>query len=226
MPRYTLVAIILHWIIAFDIILLVVLGVVMVQLPMSLETRFALFQLHKSIGITVLFLVLLRIAWRIFHPAPPLPARIPRAQRLAAHGMHYLLYALMFWIPLTGWLVLSVSSLKLPFRLYGIVDWPDLPVFGLLKRGHAAESAVAVLHVYGAWIIVAAVGLHVLAALRHQFVERDEVLQRMLPAWPVLKRTTDRPAVPEPDAAASIDPRCHREFGKPPSDGSAHAKRQ
>ena len=181
MPRYTPVAIILHWTIAFGILLLVVMGVVMVQLPLSLETKFALFQLHKSIGITVLFLVLPRISWRIFHSAPPLPARIPHVQRLAAQGMHYLLYALMLWIPLTGWLLLSVSSLKFPFRLYGIVQWPNLPVFGLLKRGHAAESLVTFLHVYGAWIMTAAVGLHVLATLRHQFVDRDDVLQRMLP---------------------------------------------
>jgi cytochrome b561 len=185
--RYTHVAIILHWLIATGIISLVGMGVAMIQFPLPLKISLAIYQLHKSVGITVLFLILLRVLWRLSHPAPPLPLQMNRRQQCVANLMHRLLYVLMLWIPLTGWFLLSVSTHNYPFRFFGTFWWPELPIFGLLHRSASNQNIVRILHVYGGWIISAAVVLHVIAALRHWFVDHDDVLERMIP---MLRRTS------------------------------------
>jgi cytochrome b561 len=178
--RYSAVAIALHWLIALGILALIGIGLAMTHLTLAPLTQFQLYQLHKSIGITVLLAVLLRILWRIFHRPPPLPA-LPRLEKAAAEGMHWLLYVLMVVLPVTGWALVSVSPFNLPTVLYGLVPWPHLPVLATLKDKAPVEAVMKLVHGKLGWLLLTLILLHVGAALRHHFVLRDGVLRRMLP---------------------------------------------
>jgi len=178
--RYHLVAIILHWVIALGILVLIAMGLAMTHLGLAPLLKFQLYQLHKSIGITVLLAVLLRLAWRLSHRPPPLPA-MPPLEKAAAEGTHGMLYLLMLVIPLTGWALVSVSPFNLPTVLYGLVPWPHLPVFPDLVNKAEVEAVVKFIHGKLAWALTAIVALHAGAALRHHFILRDGILRRMLP---------------------------------------------
>ena len=178
--RYTAVAMVLHWLIAIGILALIGVGLAMTHLTLAPMLQFQLYQLHKSIGITVLLSVLLRILWRVFQPPPALPD-MPRLEKAAAEGAHTLLYVLMIVLPLTGWALVSVSPFNLPTVLYGLVPWPHLPVLPQLKDKAPVEAVVKFIHGKLGWLRLALVVLHAGAALRHRFVLRDGVLGRMLP---------------------------------------------
>ncbi len=179
--RYTRVAITLHWLIALCILAQIAMGLSMVHLPMSQLRRFQLIQLHKSVGITILGMVLLRLLWRLAHPPPPLPASMPRWEQRAADGTHRTLYAFMLLMPLTGWAVVSASPLNIPTVLYGIVRWPHLPVLSTLTNKKPVEVVLQFIHNSGGILLIAILLLHVGAALRHGLVLRDGVFSRMLP---------------------------------------------
>jgi len=179
--RYTMVAILLHWVIALGILCLIVMGLVMTQLHISQMLQFRLYQLHKSIGITVLLAVVLRLLWRLGHAPPPMPASLPQLERHAAEGMHKLLYVFMFAMPLTGWALVSVSPFNIPTVLYGLIPWPHLPVLSTLHDKVAADALLSKIHAYGGWTLIALLAVHAGAALRHHFILRDTVLLRMLP---------------------------------------------
>ena len=178
--RYHLVAIILHWVIALGILALIAMGLGMTHLGLAPMAKFQLYQLHKSIGITVLLAVLLRILWRLTHRPPPLPA-MPPLEKAAAEGTHWLLYILMLAIPLSGWALVSVSPFNLPTVLYGVLPWPHLPVLPELANKAAVEAVVKLIHGKLAWALTAIIALHAGAALRHHFILRDGVLRRILP---------------------------------------------
>ena len=181
--RYTAVAILLHWLIAAAIAALIVIGLIMTQLSARLPQMevFKLYQLHKSIGITVLLLVVLRVLWRFTHRPPPLPREMPAAEKGAAHGVHWLLYLFMIGMPLTGWAVVSSSPFNLPTVLYSLVPWPDLPILPTLANKAAVSHVLAWVHAYGSWILIALLAVHIGAGLRHHFIKRDETLARMIP---------------------------------------------
>ena len=181
--RYSRVAIALHWLIALGIIANIALGLYFADLPRSDPDKFLLTQTHKSIGLTVLVLSLIRVVWRLMHPAPPLPASMSPALRFAAHATHFLLYILIIAIPLSGWLMVSSSPLGLPTMYFGWFAWPDLPYFPDLPRAMKKiwVQDFAATHVFLAWSAIVLVTIHVLAALYHQFIRRDVVLGRMLP---------------------------------------------
>jgi len=179
--RYTAVAIALHWLIAAGIVVQILMGLAMVNATLALPEKFKLYQWHKSIGITVLLLVLLRILWRLGHPPPPLPASLPRHERWGAHLAHLALYAFMLFLPLTGWALVSASPLNIPTVLYGVVPWPHLPVLSTLPDKAPAESVLKILHHWGGWLLIPLVLLHAAAALRHHLFLRDGILWRMLP---------------------------------------------
>jgi cytochrome b561 len=179
--RYTAVAIALHWVMALGILALAGLGLTMVHIHLSLRERFALYQLHKSIGITILLAACLRLAWRVFQKPPALPAQMPRLEKMAAHGGHLALYLLLFFVPLTGWALVSASVLQLPTHLYGTIPWPHLPVFSTLPNKAPVEAVLKLIHRYVAWTMLALVVGHAAAALRHHLIEHDDVLLRMLP---------------------------------------------
>ena len=182
--RYTAVAIFLHWVVALGILALIVIGLVMTQLTLPPMRLFQLYQLHKSIGITVLLAGVLRLAWRLTHRPPPLPAAMPAVERHAAAGSHVLLYVFLFGLPLTGWALVSASVFNIPTVLYGTIPWPDLPVFPDLANKAPVEAFLKHVHAYGAWCLIALLVLHIGASLRHHFVVGDSVLTRMLPRIP------------------------------------------
>ncbi|KIM00002.1 Cytochrome B561 [Paramagnetospirillum magnetotacticum MS-1] len=175
--RYDGVAMGLHWLMAAAIIVLLVLGFVMIgQRPGSPE-QFKLYQLHKSVGVLVFGLAVLRLGWRLGHRPPPLPDTMGKAERLVAHAGHWALYGLMLGLPLAGWVVVSTSPYNIPTVIFGMVGLPHLPLprdLNTLAKGT---------HLVGAWVLIATLVGHVTAALRHHFVLRDQVLARMLPRF-------------------------------------------
>jgi cytochrome b561 len=179
--RYDTVAITLHWVIALGILVQVVMGLAMTHLNIPILLKFQLYQLHKSVGITVLLAVPLRITWRLMHRPPTLPAEMPALERRAAEGTHIALYAFMLALPLTGWALVSVSPYNIPTVLYGLIPWPDLPVLATLADKHTADSIMTFIHSRLAYVLMAVLALYIGAALRHHFLLRDSILRRMLP---------------------------------------------
>jgi cytochrome b561 len=170
MARYTTVARALHWIIAILILGNLFFGFAHDALPKD----WAVMPVHKSIGLTVLALTLVRIAWRLTHPAPPLPTAMPAWEKGAAHATHLVFYALMLILPLSGWIMSSAGTRPLNwFFLF------DVPKFAVGK-----EDAIVGLsrgaHELLPWLWVALIILHIGAALRHHFALKDDVLRRML----------------------------------------------
>jgi cytochrome b561 len=140
---------------------------------------------HKSIGITVLGLAVMRLFWRWANPAPPLPADYPRWERRAAHAAHIALYLLIFAIPLSGWLHDSAwkDAPAHPMKLFWLVPWPRIPQIAHLApvpKEHFHDALYAV-HKYLAYVLYALFTLHVVGALKHQWLDKEPELQRMLP---------------------------------------------
>lgn len=173
--RYSKVSILLHWTIAALILTNVWFGWQMSEAK-GLE-KFQLFQTHKSIGLTVLLLSLARLGWRIANPAPPLPAHMARWEKLLARATHVALYVLMIGVPMFGWATVSSSPLNIPTELWGVVPWPHLP----LPHAKALSDQLGEVHETLVLATFGVLALHVAGALKHQFVDRDEVLWRMLP---------------------------------------------
>ena len=172
--RYSTVAIVLHWTIALALAFQLALGFAM---PRD-ERGFALFQLHKSVGITILLLTLARLAWRLTH-RPPAAAEGGFSGFLAK-AVHTLLYVFMIGMPLTGWAIVSTSRIEIPTVFWGAIPWPHLP----LPR--SLNEAFEETHELLAWMGIALILLHVAGALRHQFLIKDGLLRRMGPggsAW-------------------------------------------
>ena len=169
----------LHWTMAALILYQLALGLRMVRLD-DLLARVALTQVHKSWGVTIFALALLRLAWRLANPRPPLPATMPPWQRRAAAGSHAALYALTLLLPLTGWLLASASPvqdlLQMQNLVFGRIALPDPFVPG----SDALDRTFRTLHAGAAIALAALLAVHVAAALRHQFVDRDGLLGRML----------------------------------------------
>ena len=151
------------------------LGLLMAGMPNSPD-KIRAYALHKSIGLTILALAVLRLAWRIFDRRPHDPPGMPNWQRRTAHITHWLLYVLIFAVPLSGWLFDSATGLR-PLHWWNTITMPSL------TGGPAPDWAdfTRSLHHYLFWLLVAVVVGHVAAALKHHFIDRDNVLRRMLP---------------------------------------------
>lgn len=181
--RYGSVAIAFHWVIAALVIANICLGLYMADLPRSDPSKFIIVQTHKSIGLTVLVLSVLRLGWRLVNPVPPLPAEMNRALAFLARAIHYIFYFLIVFIPLTGWIMASASTLGNATQYFGLFDWPNLPFFQGMARAQIVpwHEAFEEMHAILAWSAIVLIPLHVLAALYHHFLRRDDVLRRMLP---------------------------------------------
>ena len=179
--RYHGVAIALHWLTALAVLCLFVIGLVMTDLPRGASLKFTLYQLHKSVGITVLLLTVVRFGWRLTHRPPALPDHIRNWERRASEAMHAALYVFLFGLPMLGWATVSASPYNLPTILYGVVPWPHLPVLSTLANKAAAEELLGDLHSSGAWVMLAFLALHAGAAIRHHLILHDDILLRMLP---------------------------------------------
>lgn len=191
--RYTNVAITLHWLIAIAIIGMILGGWYMSDLPDGASGQYFLYQMHKSIGITILLLTVARIIWRVMNPPPALPGDMNGLEKTASHLVHLGFYGLMIALPLTGWLYSSVSiKLDVPTVLYGVISWPDVPFVDGLKT-EAASGVVNFIHSKLAWVAIVLLGLHVAGAIKHEVSAEQGVLKRMLPG---LFGKTDKPAAP------------------------------
>ena len=147
-------------------------GLWMAGLPVGPQ-RFRAVPWHKAIGIMIFALLLLRLAWRWRHPAPPLPSTMPAWERHAAHASHVLLYVLMLVVPLSGFLM--SSALGFSTVVFGL-KLPDL-----LERNRELGDTLKVVHYFLNKTLLALVALHFGAALKHHFIDHDNVLRRMLP---------------------------------------------
>lgn len=172
--RYTAPAIALHWLMAWLIIAVYFLGLSIDALPVGPD-RILVVGWHKWLGVTIAFLWGFRVLWRAGHRPPALPASSPAWQNAASHLVHVALYLLMIAIPVSGWLMSSAKGYTTNF--FGLFDLPNL----LMKDkelGHTLKEVHEVL----ANSLMALVGLHIAAALKHQLVDKDNLLGRMRPA--------------------------------------------
>lgn len=175
--RYSTVSLVLHWGTAAAVLA----QILLVSAGDAAETREAATvwrDLHKSVGMTILVLTLARIGWRVANPALPAPAGTPAWLKFVSKATHWLFYALLLILPLTGWLASSAAGRELGW--FGLFDWPLLPVGG----GREAAGQFMDIHrlaVKGLYVLIV---LHVAAALKHHFWDRDNVLHRMIPLIP------------------------------------------
>ncbi len=183
MPRYSGPAIILHWLVALGIVANVALAWIWPHLA-DARVRPAI-DMHKSIGITVLGLAIMRLLWRLTHRPPPLPASYRRWEVGAAHAVHGLLYLLIFAMPLTGWIMDSAykNAATTPMYWFGLFEWPRIAAIlhmapGPRDRIHDGFGAA---HVWLSYAVYALVALHIAGALKHQWWDKHRELQRMLP---------------------------------------------
>jgi len=162
-----------HWLMALLIFAQISLGLVAVSLRIS-PTKLNVFVWHKSLGMLILALLALRLLWRLSHRAPELPWEMPLWERAGAQLSHFLLYALMIALPLTGWVISSASNV--PFKIF----W-TLPLPAIAAPDKALADLFATIHGWLVTLLALVLVAHVGAALRHHYVKKDTVLARMLP---------------------------------------------
>lgn len=181
--RYTRTAMVLHWLIALLIICNVVLGLTAESFPDSWVRPVV--DTHKSIGITVLGLVLLRILWRVSHRPPPLPKAFPKWEHMAAHIAHFVLYLLMIGLPLSGWLHDSAwkGAATHPMHLFGLIPWPRIGFVMNLDPAlkESLHDRFGALHAWLGYALYALLAMHVGGALKHQWIDKKSVISRMVP---------------------------------------------
>jgi len=186
--RWGGVSLTFHWVIVVLLVVMAYLGLTMTDLPTSAH-KASVYALHKSIGLTILVLVALRIAWRLYAGRPVEVAGMPHWQQRIASLTHAALYALLFAIPLSGWVINSASGF--PLRWFGLVRVPAIAPRDVALN-HLAKETHEVLF----WILVATAAAHAGAALYHHFVQRDATLARMLPrGWLRIPSPEDSPHV-------------------------------
>ena len=181
--KYSRPAIWLHWIVAALIVVNVSLGLYADYAPEDWVRP--IIDAHKSVGLTVLGLAILRLSWRLSHPAPPLPVIYPRWQRSLAHTAHALLYALIFLLPLTG--LAHDSAWKAapshPLRWFGLFELPRIGWLYTLPEDQKDwwHDLFGIAHTSAGYALYVLVALHILGAIKHQFIDKQPELQRMAP---------------------------------------------
>jgi cytochrome b561 len=171
--RYTKTAKGLHWLMAVLFFGLLGLGFYMQGLPFSPD-KLKYYSWHKWLGVIVFLLALVRLAWRVTHKPPALPSSMPRLMQVAAHAGHHMLYLLMFAIPLSGWLMSSAKGFQTVW--FGVLPIPDL-----LEKDKMLGDLLQTVHVSSNFLFIAVLVGHIGAALKHHFIDKDDILTRMLP---------------------------------------------
>ena len=174
MPRYTKTAMLLHWLIAVLIVSAFTLGWIMTDIPGFSPTKLRYFAWHKWLGVTVLGFAALRALWRLFNKPPAPPAGLPAWQHMAAEAMHMLLYVFIFAVPVSGYLFTLSAGIPVVY-----LNLFKLPVF--MDANPEWKPVLREIHYWLNMSMAAAVALHVAAALKHHFIDRDNILKRMLP---------------------------------------------
>ncbi len=169
--QYNFVSRVLHWLLAALIILELILG--LCNSLVGAEFKNQLVQLHKSLGILILLLVAARLGWRLLNKPPQMPAAMPKMLKLAAHASHWLLYGLMFAMPLSGWFMTSASGRELRFA-----DQFTLPA--LINKDRHLGIILRQMHELMAYALIALVIAHICAAIYHHYLNKDEVLRSMI----------------------------------------------
>lgn len=176
--RYGVVAMALHWAIAFAVLFMLWFGRYMTGLPKGSFERLQAFQLHKSIGITILLLTLARIGWRLYNRGPnPVPA-LKGWELWLMKTVHYWFYILLLLIPLSGWISASSSPLGVPIEYFGWFRWPPFPG---IAPNEAVNGMFEEIHEFLGQGMIALIALHLLGVVRHTFIWKDGLLKRMLP---------------------------------------------
>ena len=170
---YTRTAIVLHWLVALALVATFGVGLYMSGLALS-PAKLKIYSWHKWAGVTIFALVLFRLVWRVTHRPPAPPVGMPAWQHRAAEFAHYLLYALMVAVPLSGWLMSSAKGFQTVY--FGVLPLPDL-----LAKNKELGDALTLVHKWLNFTLAGLVVVHVGAALKHHFFDRDNVLARMLP---------------------------------------------
>ena len=173
--RYTKVAIVFHWLIALMIIGTFTMGLVMTDMPGLTPTKLKYYSWHKWAGVTILALATLRLLWRLTHAAPAYPNSMSDWQKTSANALHGLLYVLMLAVPLSGYFY--TLSAGFPVVYFGLFE---LPV--LIAKNEALKPVLKEVHFWLNMVLAGTVGLHVAAALKHHFIDRDGIVKRMLPS--------------------------------------------
>jgi cytochrome b561 len=171
--RWGHVAQFLHWLIVVLITIQVIVGNIAADMPIGMK-KLAMFARHKSVGITILGLAVIRLLWRWANPTPALPTTLKPYERVLAGVTHFGLYLLLFAMPLTGWMMTSARGF--PASWFGFFQLPDF-----VPKNDALYNAMKETHDTLALVLYAIVFLHVVGALKHHFVLKDDVLRRMLP---------------------------------------------
>lgn len=171
--QYGFVAKFLHWLMFLLIAGLLTLGLIMTDMKMSPDTL-KLYGLHKSFGFTVLVLVTLRLLWKFKNISPTLPVNMRAIEKLVARAAHWLLYALMFAMPLSGWMMSSAAGF--PVSVFGLFVLPDL-----VTPDQELKHLLQETHELLGYALMVVAGLHILAALMHHFYHKNNVLRSMLP---------------------------------------------
>ena len=179
MERYNAVAVFLHWTMAILILGQLAVGLTMENYPGS--ARALTYGLHKSFGLVILLLSITRLGWRLAHPVPHMPAHMPGWQKLAARLSHWAFYALMIAMPLSGWIMVSADA-RHPTVFFMLAEVPQFPLPAAYDT-RATHERFEWLHYWLAIGTILLLALHVAAALKHHFLDRDTVLRRMLPLW-------------------------------------------
>ena len=175
--RYTRTAIALHWLVALLLVGQFALGWYLVGIERGVPARGYFVNLHKSTGLLVGLVIVLRLGWRLAHRPPSLPDSMPRWQRQAASSTHFLLYFFMLLMPLAGYVASNFSKYGVNFfNLLKLAPWgpEDKQLYAFFNQTHGIAS----------WILLALVLVHVLAALKHALIDRDTLIERMLPQRP------------------------------------------
>ncbi len=171
-PRYTKVAIWLHWLIGLAVIVNICLAMLTEGLPK--ETHRAAMGIHKALGITILALTVIRILWRLGHRPPPLPAATPAWQRPLSKFVHFLFYALLILLPLSGWVWMSAADRPIDFFGLFVIPAIAAPNENLADVMHDRHELLGL-------TMLALAAIHILAALKHQFFDRNGLIGRMNP---------------------------------------------
>jgi len=171
--NYTSTAKTLHWLMAALLFGLLALGFYMHDLPLSPE-KLKLYSWHKWAGVTAFLLLAIRLLWRMTHRPPALPDSMPKLMQFAAHAGHLMLYGLMIAIPLSGWLMSSAKGFQTVY--FGILPIPDL-----LDKNKELGDLLALVHKSLNLLFIAVLAGHIGAALKHHFIDKDDILTRMAP---------------------------------------------
>jgi len=171
--RYTGTAILLHWVIALLVFVLIGLGWFMVDIPKNTPERSYFYNLHKSIGLTTLAFIVVRVAWRLTHLPPRLPATLKEWEAVAATWTHRLLYVCLLVMPLSGYIASNFTKFGVKYFGIELAPWgpEDKTLYGIFNN----------IHVFTSYLFVVLIALHVAGAFKHLVVDRDSVFRRMLP---------------------------------------------